>query len=47
MEGHGPAGEPVAKKAGRRRWCTEHGSTKYIDTEQYLENAIHYVEEQQ
>jgi REP element-mobilizing transposase RayT len=39
--------DPVAKKAGRRRWWTEHGSTKYIDTEQYLQNAIQYVEEQQ
>jgi hypothetical protein len=35
--------EPLAKKAGRRKWFTEHGSTKWIDTEQYLAEAVHYV----
>lgn len=35
--------EVVAKKAGRRRWFTEHGSTKWINDEGYLEQAIHYV----
>jgi REP element-mobilizing transposase RayT len=37
----------VAKKAGRRRWWTEHGSTKWINNEQYLANAIRYVNELQ
>ncbi|MBI1347858.1 hypothetical protein GC163_16400 [bacterium] len=35
--------EVVAKKAGRRRWFTEHGSTKWINDNGYLEQAIHYV----
>jgi REP element-mobilizing transposase RayT len=47
LSDHAGLTSPVAKKAGRRRWWTEHGSTKYIDNEQYLENAIRYVEEQQ
>lgn len=34
---------PVARHAGRRRWFTEHGSTKWINDEAYLERAIHYV----
>jgi hypothetical protein len=37
----------VAQRAGRRRWFTEHGSTKWINDEQYLEQAIHYVREGQ
>jgi REP element-mobilizing transposase RayT len=37
----------VAKKAGRRRWWTEHGSTKYINGDAYLENAVRYVDELQ
>ena len=37
----------VAKKAGRRRWWTEHGSTKWIFDEKYLEEAVHYVVERQ
>lgn len=37
----------VARKAGRRRWWTEHGSTKWIHEEEYLQNAIEYVLERQ
>ena len=37
----------VAKKAGRRRWWTEHGSTKWIFDEKYLEEAVQYVVERQ
>ncbi|HUQ72070.1 MAG TPA: transposase [Planctomycetaceae bacterium] len=33
----------VARHAGRRRWFTAHGSTKWINDEQYLADAIHYV----
>jgi len=32
---------------GQRRWWTEHGSTKYINDETYLQNAIQYVNERQ
>jgi REP element-mobilizing transposase RayT len=39
--------EPVAYKAGRRRWFTEGGDKEIIDNESYLENAIHYVKEGQ
>jgi REP element-mobilizing transposase RayT len=39
--------EPVAYKAGRRRWFTEGGSKEIIDNESYLENAIRYVKEGQ
>ena len=35
--------EQVAKDAGRRRWFTEHGSTKWINDERYLNEAIDYV----
>ena len=38
---------PAAKKAGRRKWFTEHGSTKWINDEEYLENAVRYVIEGQ
>jgi REP element-mobilizing transposase RayT len=34
---------PGAKKAGRKKWFTEHGSTKWINDEVYLENAVRYV----
>lgn len=37
----------VAQKAGRRRWWTEHGSTKWIHEEEYLQEAIEYVLERQ
>jgi REP element-mobilizing transposase RayT len=37
----------VARKAGRRRWWTEGGSKKRIDSEEYLRNAIEYVLEKQ
>lgn len=33
--------------ANRRKWWTEHGSTKWINDERYLENAIRYVLEGQ
>ena len=32
---------------GRRKWWTEHGSTKWINDEAYLANAIRYVLEGQ
>ena len=32
---------------GRRRWWTEHGSTKWINDDNYLQNAIRYVNERQ
>ena len=38
---------PVARKAGRRRWWTERGSTKVIYDEENLRNAIAYVLEKQ
>ncbi len=38
---------PVARRAGRRRWWTEHGSTKWITEDDYLQNAIAYVLERQ
>jgi REP element-mobilizing transposase RayT len=47
LSDHAGLHEPVAKKAGRRRWWTEHGSTKWINDPQYLRNAIRYVEEGQ
>lgn len=34
-------------KNGQKRWWTEHGSTKWINDEQYLFNAIRYVNERQ
>jgi REP element-mobilizing transposase RayT len=45
----GGAGEAVEQqtKDGRRRWWTEHGSTKWINDEGYLQNAIRYVLEGQ
>jgi len=39
--------QTVAKKAGRRHWFTEGGNKEFIDTEEYLENAIRYVLERQ
>lgn len=36
-----------AGKAGRRKWFTEHGSTKWINGGTYLENAIRYVRDGQ
>ena len=43
-----PAGRPEKRnKNGRRRWWTEHGSTKWINDEPYLSNAIQYVNERQ
>jgi REP element-mobilizing transposase RayT len=38
---------PVARNAGRRRWWTEHGSTKWINDEEYLQEAIDYVFDRQ
>ncbi|HEY7328144.1 MAG TPA: transposase [Gemmataceae bacterium] len=32
---------------GRKRWWTEHGSTKWINDENYLQNAIRYVNDRQ
>jgi REP element-mobilizing transposase RayT len=37
----------VATKAGRRHWFTEGGNAEYIDSEDYLANAIIYVNERQ
>ena len=36
----------VADGAGRKRWFTEGGNCEYIDSEEYLANAIRYVEDQ-
>jgi len=36
-----------AKTAGRRKWFTEHGSTMWINDEEYFYNAIRYVNEGQ
>ena len=36
-----------AKNAGRRKWFTEHGSTNWIDDDEYFQNAIRYVTEGQ
>ena len=38
---------PVAKRAGRRHWFTEHGDKQVIDNEEFLQNAIKYVLEGQ
>ena len=37
--------EGRAKNAGRRKWFTEHGSTKWIEDDEYFQNAIRYVNE--
>lgn len=37
---------PVADGAGRRRWFTEGGDAEIIDSEEYLHNAIQYVQNQ-
>ena len=38
----------LSEKLGRKRkWWTEHGSTKWINDEAYLANAIRYVNEGQ
>jgi REP element-mobilizing transposase RayT len=37
----------VAKKAGRAKWWTEHGSTKWINYPEYFTNAVRYVVEGQ
>jgi REP element-mobilizing transposase RayT len=34
-------------KNGLKRWWTEHGSTKYINDEEYFRNAVRYVLERQ
>jgi len=36
----------IAKGAGRRRWFTEGGDCEHIETDEYLQNAIRYVNEQ-
>jgi REP element-mobilizing transposase RayT len=44
----GAAASAAPKKAVRRKkWFTEHGSTKWINDEAYLENAIRYVRDGQ
>ncbi len=47
LSDHAGLHDPVAKKAGRKRWWTEHGSTKWINDPQYLQNVIIYVKEKQ
>ena len=47
LSDHAGLRDRVAKKAGRRRWWTEHGSTKWINDEEYLRNSVRYVEERQ
>jgi REP element-mobilizing transposase RayT len=39
--------QKVARRAGRRHWFTEHGSTRPIFDDAYLQNAIQYVLEAQ
>lgn len=39
--------DATGKKAGRWKWFTEHGSTRWINDETYLENAVRYVIEGQ
>jgi REP element-mobilizing transposase RayT len=41
------ASEGRATRNGQKRWWTEHGSTKWINDEEYLMNAIRYVLEGQ
>lgn len=47
LSDHAGLHEKIAIKAGRRKWWTEHGSTKYINDPEYLQNAIRYVHELQ
>jgi REP element-mobilizing transposase RayT len=42
-----PARSASEGRDGRKRWWTEHGSTKWINDETYLQNAIRYVNERQ
>ena len=39
--------ESAKTKNGRKRWFTEHGSTKWINDDDYFENAVRYVNEGQ
>ncbi len=39
--------EAGRSRDGQKRWWTEHGSTKWINDEDYLRNAIRYVIEGQ
>lgn len=41
------AGLAWQPRNGRRRWWTEHGSTRYLNDESHLANAIRYVVERQ
>ncbi len=47
LSDHAGLSKTVAHKAGRRHWFTEHGSTKPIFDDAYLQNAIQYVLEAQ
>src|SRR5262245_9027632 len=47
LSDHAGLRDRVAKKAGRKRWWTEHGSTKWINDQMYLDNAIRYVRDRQ
>jgi REP element-mobilizing transposase RayT len=44
---HAGLKQEAASKNGRKRWWTEHGSTKWINDAEYLRNAIRYVLERQ
>jgi REP element-mobilizing transposase RayT len=46
LSDHSGLGADVTKQ-GRKRWWTEHGSTKWINDDEYLMNAIRYVIEGQ
>ncbi len=37
----------VNSSNGRMRWWTEHGSTKWINDDDYFHNAVRYVKERQ
>jgi REP element-mobilizing transposase RayT len=41
------AGLTGRSKNGLKRWWTEHGSTKWINNEEYFRNAVRYVSEGQ
>jgi hypothetical protein len=47
LSGQAGLTQKVAVKAGRRRWWTEHGSKKCINSEDYLPEAIEYALERQ
>jgi REP element-mobilizing transposase RayT len=47
QEGLTVSSDPRTAKKGRKRWWTEHGSTKWINDTEYFNNAVTYVLERQ